>query len=74
MNDGEQDIGIQSKVSLLDQHSELKKKAEGIYWLVKEQHIYLVHVSYKIVMQTICRNHILEKSTQEVKHWILSIH
>lgn len=31
MNDGEQDIGIQSKVSLLDQHSELKKKAEGIY-------------------------------------------
>lgn len=29
MNDGEQDIGIQSKVSLLDQHSELKKKAEA---------------------------------------------
>lgn len=49
MNDGEQDIGIQSKVSLLDQHRELKKKAEGIYWLVKEQHIYLLHVSYKIV-------------------------
>lgn len=49
MNDGEQDIGIQSKVSLLDQHSELKKKAEGIYWLVKEQHIYLLHVSYHIV-------------------------
>lgn len=49
MNDGEQDIGIQSKVSLLDQHSELKKKAEGIYRLVKEQHIYLLHVSDKIV-------------------------
>ena len=30
MNDGEQEIGILSKVSLLDQHSELKKKAEGI--------------------------------------------
>lgn len=24
-------------------------------------------------MQTICRNHILEKSTQEVKHWLLSL-
>lgn len=28
-NDGEQEPGILSKVSLLDQHSELKKKAEG---------------------------------------------
>lgn len=44
MNDGEQDIGIQSKVSLLDQHSELKKKAEGIYWLINEEDSFL-HVS-----------------------------
>jgi hypothetical protein len=28
-NDGEPDPGVLSKVSLLDQHSELKKKAEG---------------------------------------------
>ena len=28
----EEELGTRSKVSLLDQHSELKKKAEGTYY------------------------------------------
>lgn len=48
MNDGEQDIGIQSKVSLLDQHSELKKKAEGIHslidWFKNKTAFYMNHM------------------------------